>query len=161
MAVNTLKQLPFSKVHVHDVVGRRGGGGVDNRSNLDINEFNKADYESNDRYDQSLLSNIDPDINFFDAIQNAKSRYYYDKQFSANYKQKCNVLLLNTNICSILHSFKNNFINNNNNIYLSQLSQIIEDFSSPYVYICGDFNANAFSHSRFGNEPLRLCSDNS
>ena len=45
--------------------------------------------------------------------------------------------------------------------YLSQLLQIIEDFSSPYVYICGDFNANVFSHSRFGNELLRLCSDNS
>ena len=45
--------------------------------------------------------------------------------------------------------------------YLSQLLQIIEDFSSPYVYVCGDFNANVFSHSRFGNELLRLCSDNS
>ena len=45
--------------------------------------------------------------------------------------------------------------------YLSQLLQIIEDFSSPYVYICGDFKANVFSHSRFGNELLRLCSDNS
>ena len=45
--------------------------------------------------------------------------------------------------------------------YLSQLLQIIEDFSSPYVYVCGDFNANVFSNSRFGNELLRLCSDNS
>ena len=45
--------------------------------------------------------------------------------------------------------------------YLSQLLQIIEDFSSPYVYICGGFNANVFSHSRFGNELLRLCSNNS
>ena len=56
---NTLTQLPFSKVHVQDVVGR-----VDDRSNLDINELNKADDEINDRYDQSLLNNIDPDINF-------------------------------------------------------------------------------------------------
>ena len=43
---------------------------------------------------------------------------------------------------------------------LSQLLQIIEDFTSPYVYVCGDFNANIYSHSRFGNELLRLCSDN-
>ena len=44
--------------------------------------------------------------------------------------------------------------------YLSQLLQIIEDFSSPCVYICGDFNANVFSQSRFG-KLLRLCSNNS
>ena len=37
--------------------------------------------------------------------------------------------------------------------------QIIEDFSSPYVYFCGDFNANILSHSRFGDELRRLCSD--
>ena len=43
--------------------------------------------------------------------------------------------------------------------YLSQLLQIIEDFYSPYVYICGDFNANVLSHSRFGDELRRLCSD--
>ena len=43
--------------------------------------------------------------------------------------------------------------------YLSQLLQIIEDFSSPYVHICGDFNANVLSHSRFGDELRRLCSD--
>ena len=43
--------------------------------------------------------------------------------------------------------------------YLSQLLQIIENFSSPYVYICGDFNANVLSHSRFGDELRRLCSD--
>ena len=43
--------------------------------------------------------------------------------------------------------------------YLNQLLQIIEDFSSPYVYICGDFNANVLSHSRFGDELVRLCSD--
>ena len=43
--------------------------------------------------------------------------------------------------------------------YLSQLLQIIEDFSSSYVYICGDFNANVLSHSGFGDELQRLCSD--
>ena len=43
--------------------------------------------------------------------------------------------------------------------YFSQLLQIIEDFPSPYVHICGDFNANVLSHSRFGDELRRLCSD--
>ena len=45
--------------------------------------------------------------------------------------------------------------------YLSQLLQIIEDFSSPYVYICGDFKVNVLSHSRFVNELLCLYFDNS
>ena len=44
--------------------------------------------------------------------------------------------------------------------YLSQLLQIIVDFSSPYLYICGDFNVNVLSHSRFGDELRRLYSDN-
>ena len=110
MAVNTLTQLPFSKVHVQDVVGR-----VDNRSNLDINELNKADDEINDRYDQSLLNNIDPDINFIDAIKNAKSRYYCAKQFNANYKRNNNLSFLHTNIRSIPRNFKDM------NIYLEHL----------------------------------------
>ena len=82
-------------MYVQDVVGR-----VDTRGNLDINELNKSDDEIYDRYDQSLLNNIDPDINFIDAIKNAKNRYC-DKQFNANYTRNYNLSFLHTNIRSI------------------------------------------------------------
>ena len=39
--------------------------------------------------------------------------------------------------------------------------QIVEEFGSPYVYICGDFNANLSQSSRFGKELKQVCRDNS
>ena len=53
MAVNTLAQLPFNTVHMHDEVG-----GEDNSTVIDVN-----DDQINEKYDQSLLDVIDPDIN--------------------------------------------------------------------------------------------------
>ena len=38
--------------------------------------------------------------------------------------------------------------------------QIVDEFESPYVYICGDFNANLLQTSRFGKELRKVCSDN-
>ena len=45
-------------------------------------------------------------------------------------------------------------------VNLGQLLQTLGDFTFLYVYICGDFNAYVLSHSMFGNEVRRLCSDN-
>ena len=45
--------------------------------------------------------------------------------------------------------------------YLSKLFQIIDEFQSPYIFVCGDFNANIRSPSQFGDDLLQLCSDNS
>ena len=44
---------------------------------------------------------------------------------------------------------------------LSKLFQIIDEFQSPYIFVCGDFNANIRSPSQFGDDLLQLCSDNS
>ena len=53
MAVNTLAQLPFNTVHMHDEVG-----GGDNSTVIDVN-----DDQINEKYDQSLLDVSDPAIN--------------------------------------------------------------------------------------------------
>ena len=45
--------------------------------------------------------------------------------------------------------------------YLAKMLQIVEEFGSPYVYICGDFNANLLQSSRFGKELKQVCRDNS
>ena len=37
----------------------------------------------------------------------------------------------------------------------------MEEFRSPYVYVCGDFNANLKKPSRYGKELTKLCNDNS
>ena len=39
--------------------------------------------------------------------------------------------------------------------------QIVAKFGSPYVYKCGDFNANLLQTFRFGKELRKVCSDNS
>ena len=38
--------------------------------------------------------------------------------------------------------------------------QIVDEFRFPYVYICGDLNANLLQTSRFGKEFRKVCSDN-
>ena len=45
--------------------------------------------------------------------------------------------------------------------YLSKLLQIIDDYPSPYIFVCGDFNANIAHRSEFGTALLQLCSDHS
>ena len=45
--------------------------------------------------------------------------------------------------------------------YLAKILQIVEEFRSPYVYVCGDFNANMKKPSRYGKELTKLCNDNS
>ena len=40
---------------------------------------------------------------------------------------------------------------------LAKISQIINEFQTPYVYVCGDFNANTRWTSQFGDELSPLC----
>ena len=42
--------------------------------------------------------------------------------------------------------------------YLAKMLQIVDEFGSPYVYICCDFNANLLQTSRFGKELRKVCS---
>ena len=41
--------------------------------------------------------------------------------------------------------------------YLAKILQIVEEFRSPYVYACGDFNDNLKKPSRYGKELTKLC----
>ena len=46
--------------------------------------------------------------------------------------------------------------------YLGKIEDIIDSFQSPYVYVCGDFNANINdTSSRFGQQLLEFCEDSS
>ena len=40
---------------------------------------------------------------------------------------------------------------------LARIDSFITDFQSPYVYACGDFNANLLAKSRFGKEFVNFC----
>ena len=42
--------------------------------------------------------------------------------------------------------------------YLSKLFQINDEFQSPYIFVCGDFNANIRGPSQFRDDLLQLCS---
>ena len=44
---------------------------------------------------------------------------------------------------------------------LAKISQIIDEFQTPYVYVCGDFNANTRCTSQIGDELSQLCRCNS
>ena len=135
----TLTQLPFNTVHIQDEIG-----GVDNIIVKDVIELNRADDYINDRYDQSLLNDIDPDINFINAIKNAKSLYYCDKQFNGKFKGNCNLSLLHSNIRSIARNFSDM------NIYLEHLEHtfqiigITESWLKPNNVI--DYTPKGYSH---------------
>ena len=44
--------------------------------------------------------------------------------------------------------------------YIAIMLQIVDEFGSPYVYICGDFNANLLQTSRFGKKLRKVYSEN-
>ena len=45
--------------------------------------------------------------------------------------------------------------------FLAKVTQIIEEFQTPCLNVCGDFNANARCTSQFGDKLSQLCSCNS
>ena len=103
--------------------------------------MNRADDDINDRYNQSLLNDIDPDINFINAIKNAKRLYYCDKQFNGKFKGICNLSLLHSNIRSIARNFSDM------NIYLEHTFQIIgitESWLKPSNV--NDYTPKGYSH---------------
>ena len=46
-------------------------------------------------------------------------------------------------------------------ISLSKLLQIADEFPSPHIFVCGDFNDNIQQPSRFGKELIDVCNANS
>ena len=39
----------------------------------------------------------------------------------------------------------------------NKLLHITDEFSSPYIFLCGDFNDNTQRESRFGKELVDMC----
>ena len=102
MAVNTLAQLPFNTVHMHDEVG-----GEDSSTVIDVN-----DDQINEKYDQSLLDVIDPDINVIgnDNVINHDLHVYFNEH-DPSILSDIDPDILNNNY-SDSHYYKENSFNN-------------------------------------------------
>ena len=96
MAVDKL-HVPLNTVSANDEEG-------DRHITIDINDLNKADDTINERYDRSILNEIDPDINFL--LSGLKSPYYSQKTFLDKYKNNTNFSILTSNVRSIPKNFK-------------------------------------------------------
>ena len=96
MAVDKL-HVPLNTVSANDEEG-------DRHITIDINDLNKADDTINERYDRSILNDIDPDINFL--LSGLKSPYYSQKTFLDKYKNNTNFSILTSNVRSIPKNFK-------------------------------------------------------
>ena len=94
MAVDKLHvHVPLNTVSANDEEGNR-------HITIDIDDFNKADDTINERYDRSILNDIDPDINFL--LSGLKSLNYSKKKpFLDKYKNNTNFSILTSNVRSI------------------------------------------------------------
>ena len=71
---------------------------------IDIDILNRADNNINERYDRSILNDIDPDVNFlYDGL---KSLYYSPNTFKDKYKNNSNLSILTSNVRSIPKNFQ-------------------------------------------------------
>ena len=74
MADNTLLQLTYNAVRL----------GIErDKTSINIDELNSFDQNINNRYDQSILTDIDPDTNFL-STDNLQSMYLVDKLLMKN-----------------------------------------------------------------------------
>ena len=70
---------------------------------IDIDILNRADNNINERYDRSILDDIDPDVNFLhDGL---KSLYCSLTTFKDKYKNNSNLSILTGNVRSIAKNF--------------------------------------------------------
>ena len=102
MAVDKLN-VPLNTVPANDEEG-------DRHITIDINDLNKADDTINERYDRSILNEIDPDINFLlsglkSPYYSQKTSYYSQKTFLDKYKNNANFSILTSNVRSIPKNF--------------------------------------------------------
>ena len=96
MAVNTTQQLPFDSVSADD----------HDADLVRINNLTKLStvnmYNVNEKYDHSILSQIDPDMNYpqlNDSLSN--SNYYDENSFNCSFSNNNNLSLFHMNIRSI------------------------------------------------------------
>ena len=103
MAVNTFQQLPFDAVSADDLDADLVR--INNLMNLSIANT----YNVNEKYDHSILSQIDPDMNYPQLNDPFSTSTYYDeKSFNFSFSNNNNLSLFHMNIRSIpkhKHSF--------------------------------------------------------
>ena len=72
---------------------------VEDKVIIDVDALNRADNNINERYDHSILNDIDPDINYVQPGNN--SLYYSTNTFNAKFQGNHHLSLINCNICGI------------------------------------------------------------
>ena len=77
---------------------------VEGKTIIDVDALNRADNNINDRYDHSILNDIDPDLNYLQPGN--ISLYYSINTFNTNFQGNHHLSLINCNLRSILHNFK-------------------------------------------------------
>ena len=91
MNTNIIQQLPFN--NEHNVISDEH-----RETFLDITDMNNTTIEDlNDRYDRSILTRSDPDIN---ALLSNDSLYYNDKTFDVKCQGNKNLSFIHINIHS-------------------------------------------------------------
>ena len=100
MAVNTFQQLPFDAVSADDLDADLVR--INNLMNLSIDNT----YNVNEKYDHSILSQIDPDMNYPQLNDPFSTSTYYDeKSFNFSFSNNNNLSLFHMNIRSIPKHF--------------------------------------------------------
>ena len=72
---------------------------VEDKVIIVVDALNRADNNINERYDHSILNDINPDINYVQPGNN--SLYYSTNTFNAKFQGNHHLSLINCNICGI------------------------------------------------------------
>ena len=100
MAVNTIQQLPFDAVSADDLDADLVR--INNLMTLSTDNT----YNVNEKYDHSILSQIDPDMNYLLLNGSFSTSTYYDeKSFNYSFSNNNNLSLFHMNIRSIPKHF--------------------------------------------------------
>ena len=100
MAVNTIQQLPFDAVRAND----HGADLVRINNLTKLSTVNM--YNINEKYDHSILSQIDPDMNYPQLSDSLSTSNYYDENsFNCSFSNNNNLSLFHMNIRSIPKHF--------------------------------------------------------
>ena len=77
-----------------------------NNNDINIELRNPSLVNNYDRPDQSILHDIDPDYNYFNAINTVNSEYYNESSFNRNYGNSSNFSIFHLNIRSVISHFR-------------------------------------------------------
>ena len=105
MAVNTVQQLPVDAVSADDLDADLVR--INNLMTLSTDNT----YNVNEKYDHSILSQIDPDMNY--PLVNdsfSTSTYYGEKSFNYSFSNNNNLSLFHMNIRSIPKHFSDRIL---------------------------------------------------